>query len=98
MFLEFLITIWIILISTVTEFFSISAFVSLVGISIGTMSSPVKLKTFVRPARIKKYNSIIKKKKKHDKIVLLAKSILNSMQVLFSKALIDSNISNGETF
>ena len=37
-----------------------------------------------------------KKKKKHDKIVLLAKSKLNSTEVLISKALIDSNISHDE--
>ena len=44
-------------------------------------------------AGIKKYQSIIKKKKKkHHKIVLLAKSKLNSIKVLISKALIDSNI------
>ena len=47
--------------------------------------------------RIKKYKSIIKKKKKkHDKRVLLAKSELNSIEVLISKALIDSNISHDE--
>ena len=35
------------------------------------------------------YNSIIKKKKKkHDKKVFLAKINLNSIQVLFAKALI----------
>ena len=40
-------------------------------------------------------NSIIKnKKKKHDKIVLLAKPRLNSIEVLISKALMDSNISH----
>ena len=31
-------------------------------------------------------------KKKHDKIVLLAKLKLNSVEVVISKALIDSNI------
>ena len=36
---------------------------------------------------------IKKKKRKHDKIVLLAKSKLNIIQALISKALIDSNIS-----
>ena len=36
---------------------------------------------------------IKKKKKKHDKIVSLAKSNLNSIEVLTSKALVDSNIS-----
>ena len=37
-------------------------------------------------------------KKKHDKIVLLAKSELNQIEVLISKGLIDSNIINGEFF
>ena len=40
------------------------------------------------------YESIIKKKKKqHDKIVLLAKSKLKRIEVLISKPLINSNIS-----
>ena len=48
-------------------------------------------------AGINKYKSIItKKKKKDDKIVLLAKSKLNSIKVLISKALIDLNISQGD--
>ena len=34
--------------------------------------------------------------KKHDKIVLLAKSKLNSIEVLISKTLIDSNFSHDE--
>ena len=40
----------------------------------------------------------MKKKKKHDIIVLLAKSKLNSIEVLISKALVDSNISHDEFF
>ena len=35
-----------------------------------------------------------KKKKKHGKIVMLAKSKLNSIEVLISQTLIDSNISH----
>ena len=38
----------------------------------------------------------MKKGKKHEKIVLLAKSKLNSIEVLISKALTDSNISHDE--
>ena len=38
----------------------------------------------------------MKKKKKRDKIVLLAKSKLNSIEVLISNALIDSNLSHDE--
>ena len=48
-------------------------------------------------AGIKKFKSIIKKNKnKLNKIVLLAKSELNSIEVLIYKALIDSNISHNE--
>ena len=48
-------------------------------------------------AGIKRYKSIIKKKKKkHDKIVLLAKSKLNSIEILISEELIDSYISHDE--
>ena len=55
------------------------------------------LKTCTVTAGIKKYQSIIKKKKKkHGKIVLLTKSILNSMEVLISKAFTDLNISHDE--
>ena len=48
-------------------------------------------------ATAKKYKTINKKnEKKHDEIVLFAKSKLNSIEVLISKALIDSNISHDE--
>ena len=43
---------------------------------------------------LKKYKSIIRKKKKHDKIVLLRKDKLSTIEVLISKALIDSCISH----
>ena len=46
---------------------------------------------------MKNYKSRIKKKKKkHDKIVLLAKTKLNTIEVLISKALIELNISRDE--
>ena len=38
----------------------------------------------------------LKKKKNHDKIILLAKSKLNSVEVLIFKVLIDSDISHDE--
>ena len=76
---------------------SISAFASLVGIPIGITSTAIGLKTCAIVVGIKKGESIIKKKKmKHDKILLLAKSKLNSIQALISKALTDSNISYDE--
>ena len=58
---------------------SISAFASLVGIPVRIESSTVTMQISVITAGIKKYKSIIKKKKKkHNKIVLLAKVKLNS--------------------
>ena len=87
----------LILISTVTGSISISAFVSLVGILVGITRSAIGLKICVITAGIKKYKSITKKKKKkHDEILSLAKSKLNSLVVLISKAFIDSSISHNE--
>ena len=88
----------LIVISTITGCVSVSAFASLVGIPIGITSSAIGWKFCTITAGIKNYKSIIKKKKKkHDEIVLLAKSKLNSIEALISKALIDSNISHGES-
>ena len=59
-------------------------------IPIGTAHSAVGLKTCTLTAAIKKYKSIVKKKRKnHDQIVLLANAKLNTFEVLISKALID---------
>ena len=87
----------LIVISTITGCVSFSAFASLVGIPIGIARSTIGLKICIITAGTKNYKLIIKEnKKKHDKIVLLAKSELNSLEVLISKALIDSNISHDE--
>ena len=87
----------LILISTVAGCVPISAFASLVGISVGITSSAIGLKMCVITAGIKKYKSIIKeKKKKDDQILSLAKSKLNSPEVLIPKVLIDANISHDE--
>ena len=66
----------------------------------GIASSGVGLQVFALINGIKKYKSIIQKKKekKHDKIVLLAKTKLNTIEVLNSKTLIDSYINHDEFF
>ena len=56
--------------------------------------SAIELKIWVIIAIIKKYKSIIKKKKRS--MIRLAKCELNSVEVLISKALIYSNISHEE--
>ena len=66
---------------------------SLISIRIGITSSAIGLKVCSITAGIKNEKSIIKKKKKkHDKILLLAKTKINNIEVLISKGLIESNI------
>ena len=68
----------LILASIVFGCVSISAFASLIGIPVGIASSAAIIKICVITAGIKSCKSIIKKKKKkHDKIVLLGKTKLN---------------------
>ena len=88
---------FLISISIVTTCVSISVFTLLVCVPVGITSSAVGIKTCAIIAGIKKYKLIIKKKKKkHDKIVLLGKYKLNIIEVLISKALIDSYITHDE--
>ena len=62
---------FLILASAVTGCISLSAFSSLLGILIGITSSAIGLKMCAIAAGIKKYKSIIKKKRKiHEKKVL----------------------------
>ena len=66
----------------------------MLGISIEISSSAMGLKIYLIVSGIKKYKLIIKKKKKkQDKIVLSAKSKLNSTEASISKTLADANIS-----
>ena len=67
----------------------------MLGIPLGITSSEIGLKICVIAAGYKNYKPIIKKKKQ-NKIVLSAKTKLNSIEVLLSKALIDSNINHNK--
>ena len=87
----------LILVSTVTGCVSVSAFASLICVSVCITCSTVGMKICAITAEIIKHKSIIKKKKKkHDEIVLLRKSKLNTIEILIYKALINSYISHGE--
>ena len=81
----------LILVSTVTGCLSIFAFSSLVCVPSCITSSAVGIKICAITAGIKKYKSIIKKKKtKHDKIALLGKEMLNTIEALMSEPLVVS--------
>ena len=83
----------LILASTITGCISTSPFASLIDI----LSSAIGLKICAKAAGIKNFKSLIKKKtKKHGKIVLLAKSKIDNIEVLISETFIDSNISHDE--
>ena len=78
-------------------YISVSDFAAFLGIPIGITTSAIGLKMCVTTAGIKTYRSIIKKRKrKHNKMVLSAKSKLNNIEVSISKAFIDSNTSHDE--
>ena len=72
---------------------------SLVGIPVGVANSTVGKKIWIKTAITKTYKWMIKKKKnKHDKIGLLAKTKLNTVKVSFSNVLIGSCISQDDFF
>ena len=67
------------------------------GASVGQASPCVTLIFSLTTGIIKKLLSITRsKKKKHDKILVLTKSKLNSIETLVSQALIDLEISHEE--
>ena len=73
-----------VLASTITGYIYIYIYI-LLSIPRGIISSAIRIKIYSITSGIKQYNSIIKKKKKkYDKIILLAKSKLNSIEVLIS--------------
>ena len=70
---------------------------SLACVPVGITSFEIGLKIYAITAEVKKYKSIIKKRtKKDDKIVLLGKAKLDTIEVLISKSLIYSYISHGK--
>ena len=76
---------------------SIILFTSIVGAPFGIAGANLTLIFPLTTGLIKKLLNITrKKKKKYDKILILAKSKLNSIETLISQALIDMNISHKE--
>ena len=69
---------------------SIISFASVIGVPAGIASASFTLVFSLTTGIIKKVLKITRnKKKKHNKIVMLAKSKLNSIETLISQALID---------
>ena len=76
---------------------SICLFTSIVGAPVGIASASFTLVFSLTTGITKKFLNITRKnKKKHNKILMLAKSKLNSIESLISQALIDMDLSHEE--
>ena len=86
----------LIVLSATSGWVSIISFTTIVGAPVGIASASLTLFFSLTTGIVKKLLNITKKKKKHDKILMLTKSKLNSIETLISQALIDMDISHEE--
>ena len=87
----------LIVLSATTGGVSIISFTSIIGAPVGIASASFTLIFSLTTGIVKKLLNITRnKKKKHDKILMLAKSKFNSIETLISQALIDMDISHEE--
>ena len=86
----------LIVLSATTGGVSIISFTSIIGAPVGIASASFTLIFSLTTGIIKKLLSITRNKKKNNKILLLAKSKLDSIKTLVSQALIDMEISHEE--
>ena len=73
---------------------AIASFATVIGALVGIANASFGLGFSISHGIAKKANTTRKKKNKHNKIVLIAKSKLNSIENIISKALIDNKISH----
>ena len=87
----------LIVLSATSSGISITSLTSIVRAPVGIVSASFTLIFSLTTGIVKKLLNITRnKKKKHDKILMLAKSKLNSIETLISQALIDMEISHEE--
>ena len=87
----------LIALSATTGRISIISFTTTIGAPVGIVSASFTLIFSITTGIIKKLlSTAIKKKKKHDQILVLDKSKYNSIEALISQALNDINISHKE--
>ena len=83
--------------SSISSGVLIISFTSIIGVPAGIASASFTLIFPIMAGIIKKLlSTTIKKKKKHDQILMLAKSKYNSIEALISQALNDIDISHEE--
>ena len=85
----------LIVLSVTTGSISIASFATVIGAPVGMMSASCSLAFSITTGFVKKFLKTIRnKKKKHNKIVMLARSKLNSIESKISEALINNEVSH----
>ena len=85
----------LIVLSVTTGSISIASFATVIGAPVGIMSASCSLAFSITTGFVKKFLKTIRnKKKKHNKIVMLARSKLNRIESKISEALINNEISH----
>ena len=85
----------LIVLSVIAGSISIASFATVIGAPVGMMSASCSLAFSITTGFVKKFLKTIRnKKKKHNKIVMLARSKLNSIESKISEALINNEISH----
>ena len=86
---------FLVILSATTGGVSIISFTSIIGVPVGIVSASFTLIFSLTTGIVKKLLDITRnKRKKHDKVLMLAKSKLDSIDTLISQALIDMDISH----
>ena len=86
----------LIILSATTDGISIFSFTSVIGAPFGIASASFTLIFSLTKGIIKKLLSTTRNRKKHDQILMLAKSKFNTIETLISQALNDMEISHEE--
>ena len=85
----------LIVLSVATGSISVASFPTVIGATVGMMSASFSLAFLITTGIAKKFFKTTRsKKKKHNKIVMLARSKLNSIESKISEALINNEISH----
>ena len=85
----------LIVLSVATDSISIASFAKVIGVPVGIMSNSCSLTFSINTGFVKKFLKTIRnKKKKHNKVVTLARSKLNSIECKISEALINNEINH----
>ena len=85
----------LIVLSVTTGSISIASFTTVIGVPVGMVSASFSLAFSISTGIIKKLLKTTRnKKKKHNKIVILARSKLNSIESIISEALMNNEISH----